>query len=214
VSKKVYVVGGGPSLRAFNWKLLDDQEVIAVNAAIYELPWAKYFVTVDYSYMLKMRAKQKFFIATESTKVFVCGMHHSYLREHRGAVTDTRSRRPYDLRLFQMIIKSHTAYGCGFTFKDFRSGENSGYCGLQLAVLLGYDEIYLLGMDFIVTKQTHFHDYYTNQLHFERKLSMYQRSFEMGIADIRKQTGIQVVSCSSISSLNNTTPYVPVEETL
>jgi hypothetical protein len=141
-------------------------------------------------------------------------MHHNYLVERYGRMIDKRYSKVYRLEGFDTIIKSRKSQGCGFTLGDFRNGENSGFCGLQLAVILGFDEIYLLGMDLCIRNGTHYHSLYPNQHNFDTKLKLYAENFRLGIADIKQHTDIKVFSCSSFSALNDVLDYIPVEEVL
>lgn len=45
----MFVVGGGPSLTNFNFHLLDGKDVIVINQALFRIPSAKYFITMDYT---------------------------------------------------------------------------------------------------------------------------------------------------------------------
>jgi len=190
--------------------------VIAVNAAVFDAPKSEYFITMDYTFFKKTRARRKFFDNLACTKFFVAGLHHPYLVEFQGTFRDKRiARFVYDLSPVDVVLKSRRANGCGFAWKDFRSGENSGFSGLQLAVLLGYTEIYLLGMDLTCHKGTHYHYVYPqNQLRFERKLGRYLELFHQGLGDIKKHGGVEVFSCSEISALNDVIPFVPFAEVL
>ena len=43
----IYIVGGGPSLTDFNWDLLSDKSIIAVNRAYEKVPNAKWIYFSD-----------------------------------------------------------------------------------------------------------------------------------------------------------------------
>jgi hypothetical protein len=213
--KRVFIVGGGPSLRGFDYEQLEKERTITVNASIFDVPSADYFITMDHSFLKKMRAKKKAFDDRQCSKVFVAGLHHRFLKEVRGTIIDTRFGRIYILDQFDVIIKSRIEHGCGFTLGDFRSGENSGFCGLQLAVLLGFDEIYLLGIDLCVRQnETHYHDLYPSQKLFAERLILYEKNFRRGLLDIKKQTDIKVISCSELSPINDIIPYMKIEDVL
>jgi len=216
VNKVVYVIGGGPSLAAFDFSLLRDKDVIVVNRAIYNLPQAKYFITCDYSFTRKVPGTL-FKNLKDTTKIFVANMMSSDLKESQGRIVHTRFNQIYDLAIFDMIIKSYKREGIGDSFHEFRSGTNSGYCALQLAYLLGYTRIVLLGLDFVVEGgRTHFHDGYGAQpAVFAKKLLSYFKVFEEGLIQAKtKFPETKVFSCSKISRLNNIIPYKHIEEGL
>ena len=46
-NRTVYIVGGGPSLKDFDWSLLNDKRVIAINRAYEKLPRAQVVFWMD-----------------------------------------------------------------------------------------------------------------------------------------------------------------------
>lgn len=210
---KIFILGGGPSLTSFDFNKLLRERTIAVNASIFSLPTATFFITIDHSFFSKTKSKYRFFksSAVTATKVFVVNFDNDYIIENEGQIIDTRYHRVYRLSQCHMIIKSYRSDGIGFTFNEFRNGNNSGYCALQLAVLLGYKEIYLLGIDLCITNKTHFHNMYAWSK--VNNIVEYEQRFRTGL-DLLKSTDVKVYSCSSISKLNNIIPYIPIEEVL
>jgi hypothetical protein len=116
-----------------------------------------------------------------------------------------------------MIVKSYKTEGLGHSFNDFRSGENTGFCALQLAILLGYKRIYLLGIDLSCTDRTHYHEGYSGQRvsKFRPKLDQYARYFKTALKSLKKTSpDISVYSCCSTSCLNEIINYIPYESIL
>jgi len=207
--KKIYIVGGGSSLRAFNFSRLRDKETIAVNKSIFHVPDPNYFITTDYTFMRKITRNLILFRKDKATKIFVVNYDNKYIKDVGGKIVDTRFRLTYDLSEFDVIIKSRKNGGIGFSFKDFRCGASSGYCALQFAVIMGYKEIYLLGIDLTTTSRTHFHEGYgESRIFFQNRLNLYYQYFVEGIKYLKKNTDIKVYSCSKISRLNSFIPYV------
>jgi len=203
---EVYVVCGGPSLIGFDFEKLRAQDVIVVNKSIVDVPWAKYFITMDFTFLAKV---PKECLSGGSTKVFVANFapEYPYMAEVDGRIVDTRFNKVYTLNAFDMIIKSWRLDGLGTAFYDFRSGENSGFCAFQLAVLLGYDKINLLGVDLVVQEEkTHYHGGYGGPDKFKLRLPAYVRYWEQGVR-VALSNGIEVVSRSNISILNDLVPY-------
>ena len=203
--KEVYIIGGGYSLKDFDFNKLKDKDTIVVNKAIKYLPNATYFITIDFTVLKKMPQINKVF----PTKMFIANFTKPYLQEKEGKIVDIRFNLVYKLEDFDVIIKSHKTEGMGIKFNDFRNGDNSGFCALQLAVILGYEKINLLGIDLIATSQTHFHEGYNESKEsFQKKLDRYYGNFVVGLNELKsKRPDIKIVSCSPISKLNEIIPY-------
>lgn len=209
---EVYVIGGGPSLKNFNFFGLTHKDTIVTNKSILNVPLPSYFITVDYTFPKKIGLDN--FKQVHTSKVFVADFSHPFLKEKDGRIVDTRHDMVYNLENFNVIIKSHKSEGIGYSLDDFRTGLNSGFCALQLAVILDYKKIYLLGMDLCVTNQTHYHSGYgEGSSSFKSKLDKYYDYFKAGLEQLkRERPDIQVVSCSPNSRLNTIVPYCLTEE--
>jgi hypothetical protein len=214
VRDRIFIIGGGPSIKNIDLTSLTKERTITVNASVFDVSNSDYFVTMDHTFLRKIAAKKHAFQNVTGTKVFVAGLHNRHLKELRGGFVDIRNNKVYNLQDFDVIIKSRVPHGCSFTFDSFRSGENSGFCALQWAVLLNYKEIYLVGMDMTVTNTTHYHDLYPKQRTFVNKLKLYEKNFRLGLSDIQKHSDIEVLSCSSISLLNDVIEYKPLKDVL
>lgn len=220
MEKEVFIVCGGPSLKGFDFELLRDKDTIVVNKSILDVPNPNYFITVDYTFLRKIGSHK--IRAADTTKVFIACLHFDYIQERNGQIVDVRHGLVYNLQDFDVIVKSRIEGGMGFCFKDFRNGLNSGYCALQLAVVLGYKKIYLLGVDMcsesqkvVMHKSTHYHGGYGESLaSFNIKLEKYYEHFVTGLQEMDKNSVIQVVSLSPISRLNNLINYVDYRKVL
>lgn len=211
-----FIIGGGPSLKGFPFDKLHSKDTIVVNKSIFDVPNPNYFISVDYTFLKKIRKKIDRFREIETTKVFVADFHFVYLKERDGRIVDTRFNLVYDLKDFDVIIKARKVGGIGYTFGDFRTGLNTGYCALQLAVILGYRKIYLLGIDLNREEVTHYHGGYGEGLDdFNAKLGMYMDHFRLGLQQLKSERpDIEVVSGSSVSQLNKIILYIDVEKIL
>ncbi|GAH87905.1 unnamed protein product, partial [marine sediment metagenome] len=205
MEKSVFLVGGGNSLRGFDFEKLKDRDTIVVNKSLEYLPNATYFITMDFTALKKMTK----IINISPTKIFIANFTKPYLQEKEGRIVDVRFPLIYKLEDFDIIIKSYKTEGMGIKFNDFRNGDNSGFCALQLAVVLGYEEIHLLGIDLVVGEETHFHKGYgESKEKFGKKLDKYYENFVIGINELKKKnSGIKIISCSPISKLNGIIPY-------
>ena len=189
--KEIYVIGCGPSLKDFNWQLLKDKTTIAVNGSLIDVPNPDFFLTADSGFACK--ASQANFWNVETQKILVMGPGHTHFR----------SVKPY-LHLWNHRITPVCFNGdIGFNENNFATGQSSGFCGMQLAVILGAKKIHLLGMDFTGKGKGNYHNRYTSNPKTWNEFLLY---FNIGIRRLQ-QYGLEIVNHSSISLLNNTIPY-------
>jgi len=208
-NKTVYIIGGGYSLKGFNFNKLKNKDTIVINKVIKYVPNPTYFITIDYTALKKISSIK----LDKTTKVFIANFAHPYMKEEKGYIIDKRTNLIYDLTDFDMIIKSHQFEGIGFNWNDFRNGNNSGYCALQLAILLGYKNIYLLGIDLCVDKKSHFHEGYGRPIpYMKKRLNEYTQYFIPTLKQLKKENKMNMYSCSVISKLNDIIPYIPLEK--
>jgi hypothetical protein len=206
-----FVVGGGPSLNGFDFTQLNGFDTIAVNKAVEYIPHPTYFITTDYSYFIKAslpieRIKQK----TQHT-YFVANMSHDYMAYQNNTVVDTRRNFVYsDLHHYTGVIESHNTEDFGLTLSEFSNGNNSGHCGIQLALLLGYKKIYLLGFDLNAEGQTHFHQSYRDidQKSFRNRVNDYGITLNNALANYK---GSQEIINLSNSSILTTSPHIKTQ---
>ena len=216
-SDTVFIVGGGPSITSINLKTLADEDTIGVNKSALFVPNVNNFVTMDYTVIRKLgdsRIKN-----LNCSRYFVANMSINYMRNIGGVITDVRSGFKYDklYDIFDSVIVCRREDGMGTAMNDFRCGNNSGYSALQLAVVLGYKTIYLLGMDFNVEgTKTHFHSGYREDPRvFTKRMTGYAQYFIRGVKELeQKLPDVKVYSGSKKSALNNVIPYMDVNEVL
>jgi len=206
----IYIVGGGYSLRDKNLRVLEHYPTIVTNKSILYVPKPNYFVTMDYSFLNKMghRFRNKF-EGTLMTKIFIVNLASGHLVEENGQIIDQRYGLVYKLEGFNVLIKSYKKEGIGLEFGDFRNGDNTGFSALQLAIVLGYKEINLLGIDLTIGNKTHFHGGYGESPYkFQNKLDEYYEYFKNAIQELNViRPDIQIYSCSETSKLNDIIPY-------
>ena len=199
--RDIYVVGGGHSLLKADTFKLADVDTIVVNKTLFYIPSADYFITMDYSFMRKMRGYLKAFDKNKATKFFVANFDNNYIKEIDGKIVNTKNNQAWNLQNFDVIVKSKKMSGIGKEWRDFRSGYNSGFCGLQLALLLGYDNIYLMGIDLNIDRITHFHGGYRQNVKvFQERLEEYYEYFKTGIEECKILYPNVNIYCSSKKS--------------
>lgn len=216
MKNEIFIVGGGSSLDGFDFKLLFNKDTIAVNASIYYTPNTNYFITVDYLFLDRLRIRRRnMFKEMDCEKIFIADFSTGKLENTEKGIVDSFGTI-YDLSEYTKIIEAKKSDGIGYSENDFRTGLNSGYCALQLAIILGYTNIYLLGIDMAVTEKAHFHTLYGGRsMRFVSHIDKYLRLFILGLSQLKKERpNINVYSCSKISSLNQFIPYVNIEDIL
>jgi len=131
-----FIVGGGPSLRTFDWGLLKGfHNIIAINAAMFNCPWASAFFTEDLRFIDRF-VNEPAWKSFQGTKVFHA-LHESQLAQavrldpHLQVIERKREDKFWSRSLSEGLCWS----------------SNSGIGAMNLACILGGDPIYLLGFD-------------------------------------------------------------------
>lgn len=203
-NKECFIVGGGPSLRGFDWSKLKGRRTIGINRA-FEMFEPTIIFSMDTRYLQWIMsdkygadARRKF----ELSKAYKC-----WLLTYKAILPDN---------IF--IIRVHKNYETGY--KAFTSsmkqglghGHNSGYGALNLACCLRANPIYLLGFDMKHQGSiTHWHKGHPRpQPDFVIKnfISYFQHS-----AWKIKHMGIRVINLCPGSALN-CFPKLRIEEVL
>jgi len=210
--REVYIVGGGSSLKDFPFERLKDKDTIAVNMSALDVPNPTYCITGDSNIFRKIQ--EGYFEKIKTTWVMVTNLNHPTMKWIDGRFIHKRSGFVYNPFCVNIFIKSAGCDGIGFSFDDFRTGYNSGFCAFQLAVLLGYERIYLLGIDLLKEGQdTHYHDRYKGKPTISKEaFDKFYSNFVLALEIIKEKTNIEVISCSPISRLNKHIPYQSLEE--
>ena len=180
---RCFVVGGGPSLKDFDFDCLKSEYTIAINRSFEKLPDSDCFITMD----------NRFYSWIKSGSL---GKRALFLWQHYGGArfiidTQPEKKRKYpDCHVLNYLGNN----GMPKTLeKGLYSGANSGYAGLQLAIVLGANPIILLGFDMDTNSigDTHYHDPYP----YKGKYSYpnFIKYFE-AIAPLLKKKGIDVIN--------------------
>jgi len=213
MKNRVFVIGGGSSLKGFDFTKLDREDTICVNKSVFYLNNPTYFITIDATFMNKVDVNE--FKSLKCSKFFVLQKYLPYIEDKNGVIKDTRFNFIYDLSLFDIIIKANREENFGKMWNDFASCSNSGASAIQLAILLGYKKIYLLGMDLCVKgENTHFHEGYGQSK--EKFYSfMKEKYLDKTYKSIKNWDGdSEIISCSPISILNNIIKYKSINDIL
>lgn len=132
----IYLVGGGPSLRGFDWSRLEGKRVIAINRAFQVIPWAEIVYFSDSQFWLWFKNE---LVLHGGRKITVAKIDHPAVERYKADGPKGLATKPGRLR----------------------TGNSSGYAAINLAVHMGARRIVLLGYDMEFAKSgTHWHDGY------------------------------------------------------
>lgn len=216
-SDSVFIVAGGHSLHNFDFSKLSNVDTIAVNASAAYIKCPTYFVTMDYTFYTKEIVDMAALTKSGTGTAFIVNMT-STVNKKTGLYVDSRSRITYkNLCNFKYILESNSLVNdvTGFSKKmpDFSHGANSGFCAIQLAILLQYRKIYLLGFDMhVIEGKTHFHDKYSStggSYSTDKKIDFYRENLKKAIKLYDGPS--QIISCNLDSSLNDVLDYVDID---
>ncbi len=125
----VYVIGGGPSLIGFDFRVLRQQQVLAINDAFLHVPWATALFSLDARWIKERRREVEQF----SGEVYLAVLSNFNYLEGPGK---------------GMYLQS-TPRGTGLSCDpNLIHGTNSGFGAVNLAFLKRASRIVLLGFDF------------------------------------------------------------------
>lgn len=216
-SDTVFIIGGGSSLKDFDFSALKDQDTICVNKAVEYVPDPTYFITMDYTYLAKSKKPISDFSKNGIATVFIVNTSGTVKLNKNNEYFDRSVRLEYSrLNEFNFLIESNSninnSTGFGSNISTFSHGSNSGFCAIQLALILGYEKICLLGFDMNSNGGTHFHDDYVNAPNIKQRISTYKETLESAIRLNKNKS--KIFSCTATSSLNNSLKYVNFQEML
>jgi uncharacterized Rossmann fold enzyme len=193
-----FIIGGGPSLEDFDWRLLRGYKTIGINKAFRRF-YADLNYSMDYNFFDIVQHQtnpQHVYYETHldwmkypGIKVFLRDNTQQVFAEGICYVPSLGSEKEISFDLGKGV------YG----------GNNSGMGALMLAIALGCKRIGLLGYDFkMEDDKTHWHEGYPNQdnINFAKNLVSFRDCVDE-LAGAIQGLGIEVVNLSPISTLRN-----------
>ena len=178
--KTLYIIGGGTSLKNFDWELLVDKNVLSINRAFQKVPWAIATFWTD-SRFYKWYAKE--------------------LKRFKGTKIACRWSQIYT----DDVIFARSTGGNGIDDYPYhiRAGNNSGFAALNVAYHLGAKRIYLLGYDMKSSDKigTHWHEGYVTAHNHD----IYERAMIKDFIKVNEsygKKGIKIFNANMDSSLN------------
>lgn len=179
VSRSVYIIGGGPSLRGFDFESLRGRgHVIAVNDAIFAAPFADTAFTIDIIWLAnRVNALRHFggeMIAAVPAEFDPVDAPVRYVVRQQGA----------DLSDNMGVVYT---------------GDNSGFAALGMAMMRGASKIALLGFD--MTGPGHFHAGYTWRSRYGvRDYPQWARAF-YHLNRIARERNTKIINCNRASGI-------------
>lgn len=197
-NERVFIIGGGPSLRAMpadQITLLAKEKVIAVNKAFLSFP-CQINLALDQSFY-----KQLYFPRLQKDKVQANDFkYYSGCKAFLDRGEGVNWVKDSNLHIFETLKKQQISYDPN----KFYCGNNSGFAAMMLAIALGSKEVYLLGFDLhCQNDQTHWHNGYSGQNveSLNNTLGEFRRCFEKA-APMIKSAGIRVYDACPEGSLH------------
>lgn len=193
MEKDVYIVCSGASLSGFNFELLKDKKVIAVNYACFNIPHFDYVSAIDFDFYENNEEAIK-----KINKPFYAMENYHY-------------REIFD-KLNVNLLTHSGEKGCDKRKGFVKHGYNSGYFAVQLALDLGYKNIHLLGMDACYDGGNvyYFNDNYIDKNYQEKNvyshLPNYMKALKTELQkDIKiyNYSEISIITCFEKRSLNS-----------
>lgn len=195
--KTCFLIGGGPSLAKFDFKLIRNQLSIGINKSFTKFPTTinyamddRFYTLVTYPQNSNQRELHQQWLAYKGIKVFL-----------RPSV-----KSKFDSSVYYVFNLNTNVLSLNLK-KGIWGGNNSGFGALMLACALGCKRIGLLGYDLKVQKTsktviTHWHGGYglKKQSNFQTKLDKFKAYFD-GFANVIAEQGIEVVNLNSDSAL-------------
>ena len=148
--RRCFIIGGGPSLIGFDFTKLVDDITIGINAA---------YLKIDPTILLSM--DRRFCEWANAGAYGKTEIEKKQLIKRYENLTSMKARVSLEPASFDGVFNIHCNGAAGLSESIHNGvfhGENSGYCALNLAYILGCNPIYLLGFDMSTGKQAHWHD--------------------------------------------------------
>jgi len=186
-----FVIGGGASLRGFDWSLLECRNTIGCNAAFtLGVNFCKVCHFSDWKWFIKFESDLKDY-ALSGGKVI------THLR------TLIPRKRMYNLDWIEIMAREKN----GLHHDALGFGGNSGCSAVNLALIMGTKRVFLLGFDCKITNpvQTHWHD-----LRIDRPSAIHYEKFMQGWQALAEHLPVKFPGCEIINlNPDSAIPFFP-----
>lgn len=186
-NKCCFIIGGGASLRTFDFSLLHDKIVVGINKSFLRVTHGILYLS-DVNLYESIHVDQDLLAAWNAfagTRVLMAPQIDGFFAEDVYLV-----KRRQDIGISSSLDEG------------IYPGNNSGFGALMLACALGLNPIYLLGYDMRCVQRTHWHDGYDGQsVETQReKLPKFVAPF-VRVAPALHSVGVRVINLSAASAL-------------
>jgi len=192
--QRCFIIGGGESLKGFDFSRLDDELTIGVNRS-YEFYDSTLLYMMDLLYQERItRGEMDKYTRLESKKKF---------EDFKGTKIMLCPVSPYpidpSIHLIRRIEKRYVSLDI---WEGIFGGSNSGFGALMLAIAMGASPIYLLGFDLKCDQNTHWHNGYPGQNAFDqnRKNESFRELFDE-FAPALGKIGFKIINLNPDSAL-------------
>lgn len=199
-----FLLGGGPSLKDFNFDVIKDELTIGVNKSFIKFP-----TTILYAMDQRFYDLVTFAGNTKCEMPQQKELHQQWLA-YKGIKLFVRRSPKLRFDESVYIVNSLSKKAVSFDLDEgIWEGNNSGFGALMLAIALGATRIGLLGYDLKVQKDrkivTHWHGGYGlgDEKNFQSKLDKFIKCFEEFAPAIAQQQDIEVVNLVEKSEDSN-----------
>ena len=221
----VFVLGGGPSIRTTNLKLIKDRPVLGCNDAWRLGDWVDWMVFADRRWFFWEREGLQTWQELErwQNRENVIGLVPQLLNlteeevecgeeYHRYTVMVKRRKTP-KWPWLKVVRRDEARFGLSVEQDTVCWNRGCGGAAINVAYLLGAKQVVLLGFDMQMVKGEHnWHNHHQK----EERPQIYQNSmrpFMKCFSDALKVTSLQVVNATPGSALD-VFPVMPLEEVL
>ena len=187
----IYIIGGGPSLKNFDFRQLEGSKTIAINKALFYHNSSQVVYWTD-------------------TRFY--SWYKNDIDNYKGLKYTIKPGSQYtnDIKL----LKKGKPYGLEKDPDYLAHGFNSGYAAINLAYHLGAAKIILLGFDMCNNgNETHFHDGYPTRGTSDK---MYIDKFIPGFKELKSEIlneNVQIYNASAHSMIT-VFPKITIEQAL
>jgi hypothetical protein len=193
----VAVICTGPSLNKKDLDRVQSLNCIVVNDAYLVAPWAKVLYAADDRWWKwQLEGKNKVWPWVSFTKEQV---RQAYAEFKGQKVTIQHPTVIQDQDI--LILENDGSEGLSFRPDAIRTGHNSGYQALNIAILSGAKKILLLGFDMrFINGKSHAHNGHEVKM-AEHAYKKYAQNFSSMQHDLRK-IDVDIVNCTEGSLIN------------
>lgn len=188
----MYCVGGGPSLRGFDFARLRGKRCIAVNRSFEVVPWAEVLFFMDLRFW-NWYGRQVLETVSPETRIVTAaaGVQHPRVE----------------------VVAARGGAGLEHTWGFIRHGNNSGYAAVNIAYQLGARLVVLLGYDMRHDEagRHHWHDGYP----VPPRPDVYKRMLQhwQALESAARAAGLLILNATPGSALR-TFPSIPTDAAL